>query len=108
MKPEEVKDFQSISFCNVVYKVVSKCLVNRLRPLLHDLISPNQSAFILGHLITDNTLIAFECIHTMKQNKRSCDNLCAYKLDLLKTYDRVDWSFLKRMLEELGFHHRWI
>jgi hypothetical protein len=44
--PEELKDFHLISLCNVVFKIISKCLVNRLRPLLQDIISPVQSAFI--------------------------------------------------------------
>jgi hypothetical protein len=36
--PEELKDFRSISLCNVIYKVISKCLVNLLRPLLGEII----------------------------------------------------------------------
>jgi hypothetical protein len=57
--PELLKEFWSISLCNVIYKVVSKCLVNILRPLLQDLIAPMQSAFIPRRMISDNILIAF-------------------------------------------------
>jgi len=64
--PETLKEYHPISLCNVIYKVVSKCLVNRLRPLLDELIAANQSAFIPGRLITDNALIAFECIHAIQ------------------------------------------
>jgi hypothetical protein len=52
--PMELKDYRSIGLCNVLYKVVSKCLVNRLRLLLGDIISGNQSAFFPGCLIMDN------------------------------------------------------
>jgi hypothetical protein len=38
--PKLLKDFGPISLCNVIYKVVSKCLINRLRPLLNELIGP--------------------------------------------------------------------
>jgi hypothetical protein len=82
--------------------------VNRLRHILGDLISSNQSAFVPGRLITDNALIAFECLHFIEHNKNATDNFCAYKLDLSKAYDRVDWGFLRRSMERLGFTHRWI
>jgi hypothetical protein len=102
--PEEIKDFRPISLCNVVFKVVSKCLVNRLRPCLQDIISPTQSAFIPGRLITDNALIAFECIHSIQTGSAQRKNFCAYKLDMAKAYDRVDWNFLEGVLAKLGFH----
>jgi hypothetical protein len=66
--PEELKDFRPISLCNVVFKIISKCLVNRLRSLLQDIISPVQSVFIPGRIITDNALMAFECIHAIQSN----------------------------------------
>ena len=89
-EPQALKDFKSISLCNVIYKVVAKCLVNRLRPILEETISPEQSAFVPGRLITDNVLIGFECIHHIQQEKDPSRSFCAYKLDLSKAYDRVD------------------
>jgi hypothetical protein len=87
---ESLKDYMLISLCNVIYKIVSKCMVNRLRSLLQAVIAPTHSAFILGRMITDNTLIAFECLHAIKNENRGCRNFGAYKLDLTKAYDCVD------------------
>ena len=64
--PISLKDFRPVSLCNVIYKIVLKCMVNRLLPLLVDLISENQSVFIPGRLISDNSIIAVECIHHMQ------------------------------------------
>jgi hypothetical protein len=106
--PETMKDFRPISLCTVIYKIIAKCLVNRLRPILGDLISANQSAFVPGRLITDNAFIAFECLHFMDHNDNVDKNFCAYKLDLSKAYDRVDWGFLRKVMQRMGFAHRWI
>jgi hypothetical protein len=79
-------------------------MVNRLRPLLDDIIAPMQSAFVLRRLITDNTLIAFECLHTISHGRKVNKEFGAYKLDLAKAYDGVDWDFLEGALGWLGFH----
>jgi hypothetical protein len=107
-QPETLKDFRPISLCTVIYKVIAKCLVNRLRQILGDIISINQSAFVPGRLITDNALVAFECLHFIEQNNNANKNYCAYKLDLSKAYDRVDCDFLKKVMQRLGFSHRWV
>jgi hypothetical protein len=65
----KLSDYRPISVCSVINKVVSKFLVNRLRPLLDEIISPTQSAFVPGCMITDNALLAFKCIHHIKQEK---------------------------------------
>ena len=106
--PHSMKDFRPISLCNVIYKIISKCLVNRLRPQLDGMISPTQSAFIPGRLISDNALIAFECMHSLSTLKDSRGEYCAYKLDLAKAYDHVDWRFLESMLRAYGFAPVWV
>jgi hypothetical protein len=106
--PEQLKDSRPISLCNVIYKVMSKCLVNRLRPLLQDLICPMKSAFISGRLITDNMLIAFECLHAMEQGNRFCKEFATLKLDLTKAYDRVHWGYLEDILLRLSFQRKWV
>lgn len=115
--PETLKDFRPISLCNVIYKVVSMCMVDRLRPLLKDIISQNQSAFIPGRLITDNAIIAFECLHAISSTTDERSGYCAYKLDLSKAYNRVDWGFLNKVLLKgflnkvllnIGFQREWV
>lgn len=103
--PKEQKEFRSISLCSVIYKIVSKCLVNRVRPLLTDLISENQNSFIHGRFIPDNSIIAFECIHHIQALGGDAPTLCAYKLDLSKACDRVDvWTeILEKALRKWGF-----
>jgi hypothetical protein len=88
--------------------VVLKCLVNRLWPFLQDIISPTRSAFIPGRLITDNALIAFECLYAIQTGSAERSEFCAYNLDMAKAYDRVDWRFLEGVLAKPGFQSRWI
>ena len=101
--PERVSNFQPISLCNMIYKIVSKVIANRLKPMLHSIISDTQSAFIANRLITDNILIAFESLHHMKNNCIGKKGFMALKLDMSKAYDRVEWIFLEKILLKMGF-----
>ena len=51
--PKGVAQFRPISLCNFAYKAISKVIVNRLKPLLGELITENQSAFVAKRKIND-------------------------------------------------------
>ena len=59
-------------------------------------------------LISDNILVAFETLHHLKNKRQRKTRFMALKLDMSKACDRVEWNFLEKLMEKLGFDERWV
>lgn len=101
-----VADFRPVSCCNTLYKIISKILVNRLKPLLPGFIVPNQTAFIKGRLLIENTLLAAEIVqgyHNKKGPKR-----LTIKVDIAKAFESLRWEFLFACLRNMDVPNQYI
>jgi len=102
-KPTLVLEFQPINLCNVIYKLISNVLANRLIEVLPHIITANQSAFIPGRLIFYNILAAYETLHSMQTKLWGKVGYMGFKLDMSKAYDRVEWDCLEVVMRRHGF-----
>ena len=68
-EPKKVTDYRPINLYNVVFKIASKAIANKMKQFLPSIISDTQSAFVHRMLITDNVLVAFEAMHHINQKK---------------------------------------
>lgn len=67
--PQLVTQFRLISLCNVFYKIISKIIATHLKKFLPRMIYENQSAFVPGRLIQDNSILAHEICHALNSRR---------------------------------------
>ncbi|GAA0170140.1 hypothetical protein LIER_40896 [Lithospermum erythrorhizon] len=87
--------FRLIALYNTVAKVIAKELSITLKNVVPNIISETQSAFISNKLITNNVHLSYEVDHFIKHEKAGREGFMLIKLDMMKAYNRIEWSFLR-------------
>jgi hypothetical protein len=91
--------FRKNSLCNLLYKIITKIIVVRIKTSLSIGISKEQFVFLEGRKITNSIGVVQEDLHNIKVKNIK---VMVLKLDLIKAYDRVDWGFLRFDLLHVG------
>lgn len=88
-RPSHIELVRSILLCNVLVKVISKVLANRLKPMMSKITAKMKSSFIPGRLALDNITAPQKIIHSLSGQK-GLNYGFVVKVDMEKAYDRVD------------------
>ncbi|KAL2930635.1 hypothetical protein RDABS01_036045, partial [Bienertia sinuspersici] len=89
---QSVSEFRPIACCNTIYKVITKLICSRLKPILPHIIAENQVGFIQGRQIFHKISIVQDLVGVY--NRKATPPCCMLKVDIRKAYDSVDWNFL--------------
>ena len=95
-----MKDFRPIACCNLVYKVISKFLSNRLKRILLLAIEPNQCAFIKGCLLLVNVCLANELVKGYHLDPTT--DRATMKFYISKSFNTLKWGFIVSVLKAMG------
>lgn len=87
------KDYRPITVGNITYRLLMKIVARRLQIHMKEIISTEQTAFLKGRHISDNTILAREIIHSF-QTRTYGDQSFMLKADVNKAFDTVQWHFV--------------
>ena len=102
---EDLKDFKPINLLGSLYKLLAKVLANRLKRVVGIIVSDDQNAFVEGRQILNTSLIADEVIDFWQKGK---DKGVVCKLNIEKAFDSINWQFLMKIMQGMGFSPKWM
>jgi hypothetical protein len=94
------KQLYPISLCNEIYKIITKVIALRLKPLFPFIIFKEKSGCVEGRQIMGSVILAHEVIHSLNTTHNPCMFI---KLDLSKYFDRISLKCMRSLLEAYGF-----
>ncbi len=100
-----IGNWRPITLLGNLYKILAKTLAKWLHTFLPSIIRPNQTGFVEGRSILDNTFLAQEAQDWAEESNQ---DLLLLLLDFEKAFNRIEWSFLFKALAKPGFCPQWI
>lgn len=94
------KNWRPITLLNVDYKIASRAISARLLRVLSSIIAPDQTGSVPGRFIGETVVLLQNIVDYASERDIAS---VIVSLDQEKAFDRVDWPFLIRTLETLGF-----
>ena len=95
-----MKNWRPITLLNVIYKIASGCIAERIKSVLTKLISEDQRGFINGRYIGENTILMYDIIHiTDTLNMPGLLLMVVFE----KAFDSVSWNFILQVLNFFNF-----
>lgn len=85
---------------NVVYKMASSVIANRLKSVLQNVIHQDQKGFISGRFIGENVRLIYDILFETKQ-----ENIpgLLLSIDFQQAFDSISWKFIKKTLNYYNF-----
>lgn len=90
-----------ITLLNTIYKIHAKAMKRGLTPILHRIISPQQSAFLPGGNIHHSLLLLSEML---QQAHLTGEDYILMKLDVHKAFETMDWTYILATVERAGMN----
>lgn len=102
-----IEEFRPICLVGCLYHLISKLLAANLKLMIGKLVSSTQTTFIEGRKMLDNVLVLNEVLDYAKRKKKKKKCLVV-RVEFEKAYDCVSWSFLRYVLNRMGFGQKWV
>jgi hypothetical protein len=99
---KDIRNYRPISLLNVDLKIVTKVLSTRLGKVLGTIVKENQS-LVKGRYIHESVKVVLDMMHHLHSSKLK--GLLLF-LDQEKAFDRISWTYMKKIVKTFGFGPR--